>query len=253
MTSSDPDVIRRQIEDTRRELSYDVDALNEKVNPARVVDRRVTRGQGPHHRPEGEGDGQRPRHHLVGPRHGVERGRLGAGRRVQRRRHRAGRRLDRGRRRPAGAGHDRPPDPGQPPGRRADRLRRRLARLQPAAGVGEGEAARPAGRDRRPRAQGRAARAGQAGRAGDRRAAQAGRPGRRRVGQVDRSGRRRDRQGRGPVRGRRTCRARPSSPRRRCRASPAPDSRGARPTPLDRAPPGSPGGAPCCPAAHLEG
>src|SRR4051812_9344256 len=42
MTSSDPDVIRRQIEDTRRELSYDVDALNEKVNPARVVDRRVT-------------------------------------------------------------------------------------------------------------------------------------------------------------------------------------------------------------------
>ena len=27
MTSSDPDVIRRQIEDTRRELSYDVDAL----------------------------------------------------------------------------------------------------------------------------------------------------------------------------------------------------------------------------------
>jgi hypothetical protein len=42
MTSSDPEVIRRQIEDTRRELSYDVDALNEKVNPARVVDRRVS-------------------------------------------------------------------------------------------------------------------------------------------------------------------------------------------------------------------
>ena len=42
MTSSDPEVIRRQIEDTRRELSYDVDALNEKVNPARVVDRRMT-------------------------------------------------------------------------------------------------------------------------------------------------------------------------------------------------------------------
>src|SRR3954463_2966808 len=42
MTSSDPDVIRRQIEDTRRELSYDVDALNEKVNPARVMDRRVS-------------------------------------------------------------------------------------------------------------------------------------------------------------------------------------------------------------------
>ena len=46
MTSSDPDVIRRQIEDTRRELSYDVDALNEKVNPARVVDRRVTAAKG---------------------------------------------------------------------------------------------------------------------------------------------------------------------------------------------------------------
>jgi gas vesicle protein len=46
MTSSDPDVIRRQIEDTRRELSYDVDALNEKVNPARVVDRRVNAAKG---------------------------------------------------------------------------------------------------------------------------------------------------------------------------------------------------------------
>jgi hypothetical protein len=42
MTSSDPEVIRQQIEDTRRELSYDVDALNEKVNPARVVDRRMS-------------------------------------------------------------------------------------------------------------------------------------------------------------------------------------------------------------------
>jgi gas vesicle protein len=41
MTSSDPDVIRQQIEDTRSNLSYDVDALNEKVNPTRVVDRRV--------------------------------------------------------------------------------------------------------------------------------------------------------------------------------------------------------------------
>ncbi|HEV7211374.1 MAG TPA: DUF3618 domain-containing protein [Blastococcus sp.] len=46
MTTSDPDVIRRQIEDTRRELSYDVDALNEKANPARVVDRRVTAAKG---------------------------------------------------------------------------------------------------------------------------------------------------------------------------------------------------------------
>jgi gas vesicle protein len=43
MTSSDP--IRRQIEDTRANLSYDVDALNEKVNPTRVVDRRVGRAK----------------------------------------------------------------------------------------------------------------------------------------------------------------------------------------------------------------
>src|SRR3712207_9422923 len=46
MTSSDPEVIRRQIEETRRELSYDVDALNEKVNPARVVDRRMSAAKG---------------------------------------------------------------------------------------------------------------------------------------------------------------------------------------------------------------
>jgi uncharacterized protein YjbJ (UPF0337 family) len=46
MTSSDPEVIRRQIEDTRRDLSYDVDALNEKVNPARVMDRRVEHAKG---------------------------------------------------------------------------------------------------------------------------------------------------------------------------------------------------------------
>jgi hypothetical protein len=47
MTSSnDPEVIRRQIEATQRELSYDVDALNEKVNPARVMDRRVTAAKG---------------------------------------------------------------------------------------------------------------------------------------------------------------------------------------------------------------
>jgi len=46
MTSSDPEVIRRQIEETRRELSYDVDALNEKVNPARVIDRRMATAKG---------------------------------------------------------------------------------------------------------------------------------------------------------------------------------------------------------------
>jgi Protein of unknown function (DUF3618) len=45
MTSSDPEVIRRQIEDTRANLSYDVDALNEKVNPGRVVDRKVGRAK----------------------------------------------------------------------------------------------------------------------------------------------------------------------------------------------------------------
>ena len=111
MTSSDPDVIRRQIEDTRRELSYDVDALNEKVNPARVVDRRVDGGQGPHHQPEGEGHGQRPRHHLVRPGHGVQRSRLGAGRRVQRSRHRAGRRLARP---PAPSSRRRTPSSGRP-------------------------------------------------------------------------------------------------------------------------------------------
>lgn len=42
MTSSDPDVIRQQIEQTRRTLSDDVDALNEKANPARVMDRKVS-------------------------------------------------------------------------------------------------------------------------------------------------------------------------------------------------------------------
>ena len=45
-TSNDPEAIRRQIEQTQRELSYDVDALNEKVNPARVVDRRMTAAKG---------------------------------------------------------------------------------------------------------------------------------------------------------------------------------------------------------------
>lgn len=46
MTSSDPDVIRMQIEETRRNLSTDVDALNEKANPARVVDRKVSAAKG---------------------------------------------------------------------------------------------------------------------------------------------------------------------------------------------------------------
>ncbi|MDP9427750.1 MAG: DUF3618 domain-containing protein [Actinomycetota bacterium] len=45
-TSNDPEAIRRQIEETQRELSYDVDALNEKVNPSRVMDRRVSAAKG---------------------------------------------------------------------------------------------------------------------------------------------------------------------------------------------------------------
>ncbi len=42
MTSSDPDMIRQEIEQTRHTLSVDVDALNEKANPARVMDRKVS-------------------------------------------------------------------------------------------------------------------------------------------------------------------------------------------------------------------
>ena len=40
------DELRRDIERTRQELGYDVDALNEKVNPTRVVDRRVSAAKG---------------------------------------------------------------------------------------------------------------------------------------------------------------------------------------------------------------
>ncbi len=39
----DPEQLRRDIEATRRELTADVDALTEKVSPARVVERRVER------------------------------------------------------------------------------------------------------------------------------------------------------------------------------------------------------------------
>ena len=44
--SDDPEVIRRDIEATRADLSRDVDALHEKVSPARVVERRVDRAKG---------------------------------------------------------------------------------------------------------------------------------------------------------------------------------------------------------------
>ena len=41
LNSGDPDAIREEIERTRTELSYDVDALAEKVNPAKIVQRRT--------------------------------------------------------------------------------------------------------------------------------------------------------------------------------------------------------------------
>ncbi len=36
-----PEELKREIEQTRRELSYDVDALNEKVSPSRIVSRKM--------------------------------------------------------------------------------------------------------------------------------------------------------------------------------------------------------------------
>lgn len=41
--STDPDEIRREIDQTQRELSADVDALTEKLSPPRIVERRVQR------------------------------------------------------------------------------------------------------------------------------------------------------------------------------------------------------------------
>lgn len=38
---TDAEQLRREIEQTRQELSYDADALTEKVSPARIMDRRV--------------------------------------------------------------------------------------------------------------------------------------------------------------------------------------------------------------------
>lgn len=43
---TDPQQLRREIEQTRQELSYDADALTEKVSPGRIVDRRVSRVKG---------------------------------------------------------------------------------------------------------------------------------------------------------------------------------------------------------------
>jgi hypothetical protein len=43
---NDPDLIRRDIERTQRNLSSDVDRLSEKVTPGRIVHRRVNRARG---------------------------------------------------------------------------------------------------------------------------------------------------------------------------------------------------------------
>ncbi len=44
--SDDPEVIRRDIESTRADISRNVDALTEKVSPSRVVGRKVDRAKG---------------------------------------------------------------------------------------------------------------------------------------------------------------------------------------------------------------
>ena len=58
--SSDPDRIRREIETTRNELSYDVDALTDKVNPRRIAGDRVGQARAVH--PSEEDDGQLESH-----------------------------------------------------------------------------------------------------------------------------------------------------------------------------------------------
>ncbi|WP_214366197.1 DUF3618 domain-containing protein [Pseudonocardia sp. H11422] len=45
-SASDPEQIRREIEQTQGRLSGDVDALSEKVTPGRIVERRVNRARG---------------------------------------------------------------------------------------------------------------------------------------------------------------------------------------------------------------
>jgi hypothetical protein len=49
MTATDPDQIRQEIEQTRAELSNDVDALTYKVSPSRAVGERVDRAKGAFH------------------------------------------------------------------------------------------------------------------------------------------------------------------------------------------------------------
>ncbi|MFD3401488.1 DUF3618 domain-containing protein [Kribbella sp. NPDC058693] len=48
--AEDPEELKRSIEQTRREVGRDVDALTEKVSPGRVVGRRVDRARGGVHR-----------------------------------------------------------------------------------------------------------------------------------------------------------------------------------------------------------
>lgn len=44
--STDPDVIRRDIESTQQDLSTDIDALTDKISPRRAVERRMDRTRG---------------------------------------------------------------------------------------------------------------------------------------------------------------------------------------------------------------
>jgi gas vesicle protein len=48
--AEDPEELKRNIEQTRRDVGRDVDALTEKVSPSRVVGRRVDRARGGIHR-----------------------------------------------------------------------------------------------------------------------------------------------------------------------------------------------------------
>jgi hypothetical protein len=184
-TSNDPEAIRRDIERTQRELSYDVDALNEKVNPSRVVDRRVSAAKG---------RVSRVKDRVMGSAHDTRAT-------AQYRAHDAAGTVQDRAQGAAGTVQDAAQQAAHAVQQAPDTIvRQAQAGLQPPAGLGEGAPAGPAGRGHRSRAQGRAPRPGQAGRAGGRRAAEAGRAAGGRGGQVHRAGRRPDRQERGPVR-----------------------------------------------------
>ena len=58
-TSNDPDVIREEIEQTRRNLSRDVNALGESVTPSHLATAAGRQGQGQGQRPQGPDHGQR--------------------------------------------------------------------------------------------------------------------------------------------------------------------------------------------------